>query len=180
MSPGGPGQATSSGTPEPRGHELGDLYELLEISPRASQGVIHAAYRVLARNYHPDVNASTEAARRIRQLNAAYEVLSDPAGRAHYDFECARAHRFERVNMVDSSTASSASRPRGRAELAVRRTGVRLPVDDRFPTRGGQVVLGLLIVTALSAILMAFVWATLEAAEAPLTYMPPPLEFSQR
>lgn len=174
------GQTSSSGTPEPRRHELGDLYELLEISPRASQEVIHAAYRVLARNNHPDLNASTEAAQRIRQLNAAYEVLSDPAGRAHYDFECARAHRFERVNTLDSTTATSTVGPRRRAEVAVRRSAARRPVDDRFPTLSGQVVLGLLIVTALSAVLLAFVWATLDAADAPPTYLPPPLEFSQR
>src|SRR6266498_1289849 len=68
--------------PEP---PSGDLYELLQVSRRASPGVIQAAYRVLARNYHPDVYAGPEAVRIMRRLNAAYHVLSDSERRARYD-----------------------------------------------------------------------------------------------
>ena len=67
------------------------LYDLLQVSPRADPQVIQAAYRVLARNYHPDVSSDPEAVRLIRELNAAYEVLSDPARRAVYDAQCARS-----------------------------------------------------------------------------------------
>ncbi len=67
------------------------LYDLLQVSPRAHPQVIQAAYRVLARTYHPDVSSDPEAVERIRELNAAYEVLSDPARRAVYDAECARS-----------------------------------------------------------------------------------------
>jgi curved DNA-binding protein CbpA len=66
------------------------LYDLLQVSPQAHPQVIQAAYRVLARSYHPDVSSDPEAVRLIRELNAAYEVLSDPARRAVYDAECAR------------------------------------------------------------------------------------------
>src|SRR5688572_25669057 len=62
-----------------------DLYELLQVSPRASEGVIQAAYRVLARAYHPDVNDGPDTVRVMRRLNAAYAVLSDPKRRARYD-----------------------------------------------------------------------------------------------
>jgi len=44
---------------EARRDEAPDLYEILQVSPRASDGVIHAAYRVLARNSHPDRHAGT-------------------------------------------------------------------------------------------------------------------------
>src|SRR3954468_15634245 len=67
-----------------------NLYEVLQVSNKASPEVVQAAYRVLARVYHPDVNTSPNAARMMRQLNAAYKVLSDPQRRARYDEQ--RAH----------------------------------------------------------------------------------------
>src|SRR5690349_5037707 len=69
-----------------------NLYEVLQVSANASPEVVQAAYRVLARAYHPDVNQSPHAARMMRQLNAAYKVLSDPARRARYDAQ--RAHQW--------------------------------------------------------------------------------------
>lgn len=66
------------------------LYDILKIDPSASADAIQAAYRALARAYHPDVNPSPEAADRMRQLNAAYHVLSRPRQRAAYDARRAR------------------------------------------------------------------------------------------
>jgi hypothetical protein len=62
-----------------------NLYEVLQVSAKASPEVVQAAYRALARAHHPDVNPSPDAARLMKQLNAAYGVLSDPARRARYD-----------------------------------------------------------------------------------------------
>ena len=47
--------------------------------------MIDAAYRKLAAKYHPDVNASPDAAEKTKQINEAYEVLSNPERRAEYD-----------------------------------------------------------------------------------------------
>jgi len=69
-----------------------NLYEVLQVSAKASPEVVQAAYRVLARLYHPDVNDSPNAARMMRQVNAAYRVLSDPERRAKYDAQ--RAHSW--------------------------------------------------------------------------------------
>jgi hypothetical protein len=68
-----------------QGQPADDFYELLQVSPRASVAVIRAAYRVLALDYHPDVNGTPEAVDTMRQLNRAYDVLSDPGRRARYD-----------------------------------------------------------------------------------------------
>jgi DnaJ-domain-containing protein 1 len=60
------------------------LYDALEVSPTASTDVIKAAYRSLSRVYHPDV-PYTGNATKMRLLNSAYEVLSDPKKRKEYD-----------------------------------------------------------------------------------------------
>ena len=49
-----------------------DAYEVLQVHPRAEQQVIQAAYRVLAAMYHPDRSTSSADARRMVELNAAY------------------------------------------------------------------------------------------------------------
>jgi DnaJ domain len=70
-----------------------NYYDVLEVSPIASQEVIHAAYRALARSCHPDVNPSVDAARRMQQLNTAYKVLGDAERRAQYDLRRRRVSR---------------------------------------------------------------------------------------
>jgi curved DNA-binding protein CbpA len=62
-----------------------DPYRILQVAPNADLEAIHAAYRRLARRYHPDLNPRPEAAAQMRAINAAYGLLSDPAQRAVYD-----------------------------------------------------------------------------------------------
>ena len=62
-----------------------DHYEVLQVHPSASQEVIQAAYRTLARLHHPDMDDSAEATKRMTDINLAYEVLKDPDRRASYD-----------------------------------------------------------------------------------------------
>ncbi|MDQ7030897.1 MAG: molecular chaperone DnaJ [Ardenticatenia bacterium] len=62
-----------------------DYYEILGISRNATKEEIRRAYRRLARQYHPDVNKSPEAEERFKEINEAYEVLSDDEKRAMYD-----------------------------------------------------------------------------------------------
>lgn len=65
-------------------------YALLQVDPAAEPEVIESAYRRLARKYHPDVNPSPDALGRMRAINEAYRVLSQPALRAAYDAELRR------------------------------------------------------------------------------------------
>lgn len=60
-------------------------YEVLEVGRSASEEEIKRAYHRLALQYHPDKNKSEEAAERMRQINEAYQTLSDPSARARYD-----------------------------------------------------------------------------------------------
>jgi curved DNA-binding protein len=63
-----------------------DFYQVLGVDRKASQKEIQAAYRRLARKYHPDVTGGDEAAEdRFKSVNEAHEVLSDETKRAAYD-----------------------------------------------------------------------------------------------
>ena len=62
-----------------------DYYEILGVSRDADQAAIKSAYRKLARKYHPDVNKTKEAEEKFKDINEAYEVLSDKAKRQRYD-----------------------------------------------------------------------------------------------
>ena len=61
------------------------LYETLEVSENASAEEIKKAYRKLARKYHPDVNKDPSAEEKFKEINAAYEVLSNPEKKQQYD-----------------------------------------------------------------------------------------------
>jgi curved DNA-binding protein CbpA len=147
----------------PMDHQQQDLYERLQVSPRATPAVIQAAYRVLARSYHPDISRDPDAAHLMRELNAAYDVLSDPARRAQYDAERARAARV----------------------LRTRRT-VRIPHNERraraaaFPAERGtvspaiRIVLALVIVALIGAIIFVL-WLVYDALDdRPLRAVQPP------
>jgi hypothetical protein len=88
----GEGKSVTDRTP-PTHRASSSLYDVLQVSPTASQEVIHAAYRTLARGFHPDVNPTGVAAQHMLELNAAYHVLGDNARRASYDLQLARAKR---------------------------------------------------------------------------------------
>ena len=63
-----------------------DYYEVLNLQKGAPEKDIKAAYRKLARKYHPDVNpGDTNAEAKFKEISEAYQVLSDPKKRAMYD-----------------------------------------------------------------------------------------------
>ncbi|HET7083041.1 MAG TPA: DnaJ domain-containing protein [Candidatus Limnocylindria bacterium] len=70
-----PGQTTPSMDP----------YQVLQVSPKAEQEVLHAAFRALAMKYHPDRDSSARASRRMIELNQAYAMVREPELRAQVD-----------------------------------------------------------------------------------------------
>ncbi|HEX9436049.1 MAG TPA: molecular chaperone DnaJ [Candidatus Limnocylindria bacterium] len=62
-----------------------DHYAVLGVERGASADEIRSAYRKLARQFHPDVNAAPDAGARFKEVTQAYEILSDPEKRQRYD-----------------------------------------------------------------------------------------------
>ncbi len=101
-----------------------NCYDVLGIARTATTGEIRAAYRRLARMYHPDLNAGPESEARMQEINEAYNVLSDPVRRFQHDTDVNAAGRRQ-------------SRRRDR------RGGVA--VRERDPRRGEDIEVDLLI-----------------------------------
>ncbi|MEO6247359.1 MAG: J domain-containing protein [Sphingomicrobium sp.] len=85
-----------------------DYYAVLRVAPGADRAAVQAAYRALMRRYHPDLNASEEAAANATMINEAYACLRDTAKRAAYDWQ---RHPRSRPRAT-ASPSSPAPRPR--------------------------------------------------------------------
>ena len=97
-----------------------DHYAVLGIDPSADQEVITAAYRALAKKYHPDTGATagTASAERFEQVQQAYEVLRTPESRRRYDQELLAAtereldeHLAKRQRMIAAGIGSGGLPP---------------------------------------------------------------------
>ena len=65
--------------------EFKDYYRILGVDRSADDKAIKSAYRKLARKHHPDVAKGAGTAEKFKEINEAYEVLSDPDKRRRYD-----------------------------------------------------------------------------------------------
>jgi len=81
-----------------------NYYDMLKLSPNATQKEINEKHRVLAKKYHPDVNKSKDAHKIMTKLNEMHEVLSDASKRQEYDNKLSQN---QRVSMSRSGAAAS-------------------------------------------------------------------------
>jgi curved DNA-binding protein CbpA len=68
-----------------RPDQVKDHYAVLGVRRSSDKATIKKAYRTLAKMYHPDLNPSPDASDKFKELNVAYEILSDEELRFHYD-----------------------------------------------------------------------------------------------
>jgi curved DNA-binding protein CbpA len=105
-----------------------DPYKTLQVDPEAEDEVIQAAYRRLARKYHPDVAPGAEAAARMAAINAAWELIGEPAARAAFDRKRAAAATRPPSSAGQAPAPPPASRP----------TSPASPTGQAPPSTAGQ------------------------------------------
>jgi len=120
---------------------LTDHYEVLGLDRSCTDAQIRAAYRMLARQHHPDLNGgSAESVIRTQALNAAHEVLGDPVRREAYDREWERWNRRQTgtVSGAGSRAANIAHEVRLRLDEFIRGAVLEIQVRDPGTGSGGE------------------------------------------
>jgi curved DNA-binding protein CbpA len=100
---------------------LADPYKILQVDSEAEDEVITAAYRRLARKYHPDVAPDPESATRMAAINAAFELIGEPTKRAAYDRD--RALREAVARRASDPASGTTTSPAGAATAGAATAG---------------------------------------------------------
>ena len=88
-----------------------DPYKVLQVDSEAEDEVIQAAYRRLAQKYHPDRASGAEAMERMVSINAAWEMIGEPARRAAYDASVRQRSTTAAPGGTTSPGAATSHRP---------------------------------------------------------------------
>lgn len=140
-------------------------YQVLQVDPRAEPEVIVGAYKRLAVKYHPDKNPSLEATQRMRQINAAYEVLSSPEKRAVYDQEQEYTTTREQHRSATSTSYSSPPNPKTQSTT----TAAVTPTASPQPSNAPFVLLGVGVLLFI-VMLVTQAWCLFIVALVPLIW----------
>ena len=102
---------------------MADYYDILGVTRGAGDNDIRQAFRRLARKYHPDLNpGDTEAERKFKRINDAYEVLSDAKSRRAYD---RYGENWRHADQIEARHARYAGAPSGWTTTSRPRAGGR-------------------------------------------------------
>jgi len=141
-------------------------YKILQVDQEASPEVIEAAFRRLAKMYHPDVSSGRDAVERMAALNTAHDLLEDPVSRRVIDRDLARQEtdRRPRTASARPSTPSATPPPTedpapqpvdyepGPARRAASTAEPRAPWHET-PKRDGQVQRAIAVVTWIAFVI---------------------------
>ncbi|MBI5931443.1 MAG: J domain-containing protein [Chloroflexi bacterium] len=118
-----------------------DYYKILGVAREADEKEIKKAYRQLARQYHPDMNPDDDqAVERFKEINEAYQVLSDPEKRARYDQLGPNFHLHQRTGTTTGfdwgrwARSTSAGTPTSQQQ---KRRTTRIEYDNGTGAGGG-------------------------------------------
>jgi curved DNA-binding protein CbpA len=114
-----------------------DPYKILQVDSEAEDEVIQAAYRRLARKYHPDLAEATDAAARMASINAAWELIGDPAKRAAFDRSRVMARTMGGGAVKESPVAPQTPPAGERPDPGLRRVYRRPAADAAGPGASG-------------------------------------------
>lgn len=95
--------------------KLPDYYAILEVKPTATPTELKQSYRRLVRLHHPDLNQQQQDSK-IKRLNEAYEVLSDPQKRAAYNTLLLQEYQRIMTQQTASSTKAQSTRQKTQQE----------------------------------------------------------------
>lgn len=129
-----------------------NYYDYLQVSHNAEPEVIEGAYKKLMQKYHPDVNPDVDPVK-VKNINAAHDVLSDPAMRRAYD-EWLNTQNAQ--NAQRGSTGASAPAPEDSAARKEKHDKIILELKARQSKQKMKDLLGALIATALIVAVAAF------------------------
>ncbi|MEP7356461.1 MAG: J domain-containing protein, partial [Anaerolineales bacterium] len=126
-----------------------DPYQILQVAASARPEAIEAAYRRLARMYHPDLNPNADADSRMKDINWARDILRDPIQRLDWDVRHGAVQReaASRPSAAPSPAPAAAARPAARADARV--GGPHGPVGLPWLVWVGLAAIGLALSVAL-------------------------------
>ena len=122
-----------------------DFYEVLGVSKNATAQEIKASYRKLALKWHPDRNKSEEAHEKFKEINKAYEVLSDTKKREMYDQILAGGISSKEVENIASQRKAGPKNTKAEKRFVELEKNLanmlKAPVLIRSADKGGRIII---------------------------------------